>query len=74
MEDLDWDISDIYTVKDVLDERTTGDGSQEFPVHWEGYDSPEDYTWEPLKNLKVGSEPIDAVKRWHQKAATQAAA
>jgi hypothetical protein len=67
MNDPDWDISDLYTVKEVLDERTAADGTQEYLVHWEGYDEPEDQTWEPLKNLKVGSEPIDAIKRWLKK-------
>lgn len=67
LNDPNWDISDLYVAEEILDERTTADGTQEYLVHWEGYDAPEDYTWEPLTNLKVGSEPIDPLKRWFKK-------
>ena len=67
LEDPDWDVSDIYIVQEVLDERTTPDGSLEYQVHWEGWDDPKDYTWEPLTNLKIGSEPVEALKQWQKK-------
>lgn len=38
-----------FTVKNIVDSRNRG---TELLVHWEGYDSPQDYTWEPRSNME----------------------
>jgi hypothetical protein len=47
----------ISEVQEILDFRYT-DGCPLYLVHWRGYDSPTDFTWEPIRSLKGASDLV----------------
>ncbi|KAH6985512.1 hypothetical protein EDB80DRAFT_656049 [Ilyonectria destructans] len=49
---------EFFIVKTIKNHYVDRDGALKFLVHWEGYESQKDWTWEPEGNLKVSGEEI----------------
>ncbi|ODM87895.1 M-phase phosphoprotein 8 [Orchesella cincta] len=45
------DGDELYVVEKILSKEVGDDGVTYYEVKWEGWDNPEDITWEPLANL-----------------------
>ncbi|KAK8846177.1 M-phase phosphoprotein 8 [Tritrichomonas musculus] len=54
---------DIYEVEEVLDHRKYK-GIDLYLIHWKGFDTEFDHTWEPLENLK---NCLNLVREFYQK-------
>ena len=46
------DSENEFVVEKLLEKRTSRNGNIEYLVKWEGYDEPEDDTWEPVCNIE----------------------
>lgn len=53
---------EFFPVKGIVEEEHRDDGLY-YLVHWEGYDNPEDYTWEPSSHLE---HCVDIILSWEK--------
>ncbi|KAI5464612.1 hypothetical protein BGZ63DRAFT_421618 [Mariannaea sp. PMI_226] len=58
-QDEDKDLGDdVFIVEAIKKHMIDEDGTLKFQVKWEGYDSPQDLTWEPEENLQESASDI----------------
>ena len=50
--------AEVYSVEKIIGDKEK-DGIKYYHVKWEGYDDPEDLTWEPIENLKNCRKAIE---------------